>query len=112
MGARVTAYKSCFTEEDDCDNYRPLFWYKDSDKDEYMDTYAIENSKCYTEYGLLRTGCAGCPYGRDFEIELEVIKQYEPKLYKAVNYIFGDSYEYTRRYREFRKKMEENNTKK
>lgn len=111
-GARVTAYKSCFDEKDDCDNYRPLFWYRDSDKDDYMDAYAIENSKCYTEYGLLRTGCAGCPYGRDFENELEVIKQYEPKLYKAVNYIFGDSYEYTRKYREFRKKMEENNTKK
>ena len=63
-------------------------------------------------YGLSRTGCAGCPFGRDFEFELEVIKHYEPKLYKAVNYIFGDSYEYTRKYREFRKKMEENNTKK
>lgn len=111
-GLRVTAYKSCFDEADDCDNYRPLFWYKDSDKDEYMDAYAIEHSKCYTEYGLLRTGCAGCPYGRDFENELEIIKKYEPKLYKAVNYIFGDSYEYTRKYREFKKKMEENSTKK
>lgn len=107
-GSRVTAYKSCFDEDDECDNYRPLFWYKDLDKDEYIDAYDIENSKCYTEYGLLRTGCAGCPYGRDFEIELEVIKQHEPKLYKAVNYIFGDSYEYTRKYREFRKQMEEN----
>lgn len=62
-------------------------------------------SKCYTEYGLKRTGCAGCPFGRDFEYELEVIQKYEPKLYKAVNNIFGDSYEYTRKYREFVKKM-------
>ena len=45
------------------------------------------------------------------EDELKIISQYEPKLYKAVNYIFGDSYEYTREYREFRKEMEENNTK-
>ena len=50
-----------------------------------------------------RTGCAGCPYGKDFEFELEVIKKYEPKLYNAVNNIFGDSYEYTRKYLEFRK---------
>lgn len=111
-GSRVTAYKSCFDEQDDCDNYRHLFWYKNYDKEEYMNSYAVENSKCYTEYGLLRTGCIGCPYGRDFEIELKVIQQYEPKLYKAVNNIFGDSYEYTKKYREFRKKMEQENKKK
>jgi len=43
--------------------------------------------------------------GRDFEQELKVIETYEPKLYKAVNNIFGDSYEYTRKYREFVKRM-------
>lgn len=32
--------------------------------------------------------------------------------YKAVNNIFGDSYEYTKKYREFRKKMEQENKKK
>lgn len=74
-------------------------------KQAIKDAYDIEHSKCYTEYGLKRTGCAGCPFGRDFEYELEVIQKYEPKLYKAVNNIFGDSYEYTRKYREFVKKM-------
>ena len=49
-----------------------------------------------------RTGCAGCPFGRDFEKELEIIKKYEPQLYKAVTNIFGDSYEYTRKYRKFK----------
>lgn len=105
-GARATAYKSCFDESDDCDNYRPLFWYKDIDKQDYIKSYDIEHSKCYTEYDLLRTGCAGCPYGKNFEFELEVIQKYEPKLYKAVNHIFGDSYEYTRKYAEFRKQQE------
>lgn len=101
-GIRSSVYKSCFDEnESGCDNYRPLFWYKDSDKLDYENAYNIEHSRCYTEYGLKRTGCAGCPFGRNFEYELEVIKKYEPKLYKAVNYIFGDSYEYTRKYREF-----------
>lgn len=60
---------------------------------------------CYTEYGLTRTGCAGCPFGRDFEQELSVIEQYEPKLFKAVNNIFGDSYEYTRKYKAFCEEM-------
>lgn len=55
---------------------------------------------------MKRTGCAGCPYGRDFEFELEVVKQHETKLYKAVTNVFKDSYEYTRKYREFRKEIE------
>lgn len=105
-GARSSAYKSCFDESGDTyDNYRPLFWYKNSDKDDYDKTFGIVHSKCYTEYGLKRTGCAGCPFGRDFEYELEIIEKYEPKLYKTVNNIFGDSYAYTRKYREFCKKM-------
>lgn len=107
-GARSSAYKSCFDENgDNYDNYRPLFWYKNSDKDDYDRTCGIIHSKCYTEYGLKRTGCAGCPFGRDFEFELEVIQKYEPKLFVAVNNIFGDSYAYTRKYREFCKMKNE-----
>lgn len=112
-GTRATSYKSCFDENaSGCDNYRPLFWYKNNDKDCYDAAYAIEHSSCYTEYGLKRTGCAGCPFGRDFEYELEVIEKYEPKLYEAVNNIFGNSYEYTRKYKQFCKEMKENDSKK
>lgn len=107
-GIRSTAYKSCFDENlQGSDNYRPLFWYKNEDRKDYEVAYFIEHSKCYTEYGLQRTGCAGCPYGRDFEFELQVIEQYEPKLFIAVNNIFGESYEYTRQYRNFCKKKNE-----
>lgn len=108
-GIRASAYKSCFDENGDgYDNYRPLFWYKDQDKQDYEVAYCIEHSKCYTKYGFLRTGCCCCPFGgKDVEGELLAIKEYEPKLYKAVNNIFGDSYEYTRKYREFVKKMNE-----
>lgn len=104
-GARSTAYKTCFDNGGNVDNYRPLFWYKNSDKEEYENSYLISHSKCYSEYGLKRTGCAGCSFGRDFEYELEVIQTYEPKLYVAVTRIFGESYEYTRKYREFCEKM-------
>lgn len=104
-GIRATSYKNCFDEKvGECDNYRPLFWYNDKDKREYEDVYDITHSKCYTEYGLKRTGCCGCPYGRDYKTELEIIQKYEPKLYKAVINVFGDAYEYTRQYREFRDK--------
>lgn len=106
-GTRASAYKNCFTaNEDGVDEYRPLFWYRNETKSIYEEYYKVAHSDCYCKYGLKRTGCAGCPFGQDFEFELEVIKAYEPKLYKAVNNIFGESYEYTRRYHEFRKQME------
>lgn len=101
-GVRSNAYKNCFSADvNGCDEYRPIFWYKKETKRVYEDYFKITNSACYTEYGLKRTGCAGCPFGKDFENELKIIEKYEPKLFKAVNNIFGDSYEYTRQYREF-----------
>ena len=106
-GAR-TSYKNCYDEDvEGCDIYRPLFWYKIQDKNDYENAYLIIHSRCYTEYGLKRTGCAGCPYNRNFEQELEIIKEHEPKLYVAVTNIFGGSYEYTRRYKEFCKTKKE-----
>lgn len=107
-GLRATTYKTCFDENvNGRDDYRPIFYYKDEDRCEYEEKFQVVHSKCYTEYGLKRTGCAGCPFGREFEQELEIIKKYEPKLFKAVNNIFGDSYKYTREYKKFCEKMDE-----
>lgn len=107
-GNRATKYKSCFSVDvKGVDEYRPIFWFLDSDKESYDQAYDIKHSNCYSCYGLKRTGCAGCPFGRDFEGELEVIKEHEPKLYKAVNKIFGNSYEYTRKYKQFYRDQEE-----
>ena len=100
-GIRSSIFKNCFTPGENYDNYRPIFFFTDEDKENYKKCFGVTHSKCYTEYGLTRTGCAGCPFGSRFEIELEVIKNYEPKLFKAINNIFGKSYEYTRKYREF-----------
>lgn len=103
-GARASAYKNCFSSNDGVsDEYRPIFWYKEDTKRDYEKHFNVKHSDCYDVYGLKRTGCAGCPYGKEFEFELEVIKKYETKLYKAVNNIFKDTYEYTRKYNEFRK---------
>lgn len=106
-GARA-AIKNCFTPDDSsgADQYRPIFWYKNDNKRIYEEHFDVQHSRCYSEYGLKRTGCAGCPFGRNFELELEVIQKHEPKLFKAVNNIFGDSYEYTRKYKEFVSEMD------
>ena len=101
-GIRSSRLKTCFTPGNDRDTYRPIFWYTDADKEVYDAYFDLIHSDCYAVYGLRRTGCAGCPFGSNFENELEIIEKYEPKLYAAVNKIFGKSYDYTRRYREFK----------
>lgn len=101
-GVRAIQYKNCFDNNvDGCSNYRPLFWYSNMDKEDYDRHYDIRRSRCYTEYGLKRTGCVGCPYERNIEQELEALERNEPLLHKAACNIFRDSYEYTRKYREF-----------
>lgn len=106
-GLRGTSYKNCYSKDKakGCNTYRPLFWFNDKDKNEYEVYFNIVHSKCYTEYGMKRTGCTGCPYNRELEKDLEIIKEYEPKFYKAANYIFGRSYEYTKKFKEFQKMM-------
>ena len=101
-GIRAAAYESCFTERAcGMDDYRPIFWFTDEDKRFYENQFGVRHSDCYRKYGLKRTGCVGCPYGRNVEDELNSIKMFEPKLYKACMKIFGKSYEYTRKYRQF-----------
>jgi len=106
-GVRATAYKNCFTAyESGADEFRPIFFFTNDTKRKYEEAFGVTHSRCYSEYGLTRTGCAGCPFGQKFEFELQVIQEHEPKLYKAVNNIFGKSYEYTRKYYEFRSMQE------
>lgn len=106
-GARSTVFTTCFDETScgEADRLRPIFWFKKEDKAAYEIAFQIVHSECYTKYGLDRTGCACCPFGKHFERELEAARLYEPNLYKAAIHIFNKSYEYTRKYREFVKKM-------
>lgn len=106
-GIRSANYKTCCSESKSkgCDTYRPIFWYTDSDKTSYEEFFGVTHSRCYTEYGLRRTGCVGCPFSKHINEELEIIREHEPNLYKAAVYIFGKSYEYTAKYHAFVKEM-------
>ena len=106
-GIRDVAYKTCFDNNGDWDRYRPVFWYKDEDRRKYEEHYGVTHSRCYGEYGLKRTGCAGCPFGKRFEEEIEVVQEHEPKLHRGIMSIFGYSYAYTRMYYNFRCEIRE-----
>ena len=102
-GKRATANKTCFTPAGKhAAQFRPIFFWSNTDRVEYETFRCVVHSDCYGVYGFPRTGCAGCPFGSGFEQELEALKKYEPKLYKAACNIFGESYEYTRKYRKFK----------
>lgn len=103
-GLRAVRHHSCFEplHSSGIPKYMPLYFWSDEDKAQYKAHYGLRYSDCYEVYGMKRTGCCGCPFNSRFEEDLEVVKQYEPQLYKAAIAIFGKSYEYTRAYRKFR----------
>lgn len=102
-GVRAGRYTTCYTQAmAGPDQYRPLFWFSDADKKEYDDHYKITHSDCYKVWGMSRTGCACCPFGQNFEQELELAQKYEPNFHRAAIKIFGQSYEYRRRFLQFR----------
>lgn len=103
-GLRSMVHKSCFAPTNKgYDNYYPILWFTNKDRAEYEQHYGITHSKCYTEYGLKRTGCAGCPFaGNNLEFELNTIQKFEPVLFRAVNKLFKNSYEYTQQFKKFK----------
>lgn len=107
-GGIRAAHNTCFdskSESGGIDMYRPVFWFSDKDKEIYCKHYNINHSDCYEKYGLVRTGCFGCPFGKRFEEELKQIEQFEPRLLSSANSIFKDSYNYTREFLKFREEM-------
>ena len=104
----------CFTETADGQyRLRPLYYVSDADKAWYKERYGIRYSDAYEVYGLTRTGCCGCPISYKAVDDLELIRPYEPNVVKAAWNIFGKSYEYRRKYNEYKeKRMKEEKAKK
>ena len=95
--------KLCFTETSSGQyRLRPLYYVSDKDKAWYKETYGVRYSDAYEVYGLTRTGCCGCPISYKAVEDLEKIGKYEPLITKAAWNIFGRSYEYRRRYNEYK----------
>lgn len=93
----------CFTETSSGQyRLRPLYYVSDKDKEWYKNYYEIRYSDAYEVYGLTRTGCCGCPISYKAIDDLELIRPYEPNVVKAAWNIFGKSYEYRRKYNEYK----------
>lgn len=98
----------CFTETSDGQyRLRPLFYVSDKDKAWYKERYGIRYSDAYEVYGLTRTGCCGCPISYKAVDDLEKIRPYEPNVVKAAWNVFGKSYEYRKKYNEYKEKRKE-----
>ena len=93
----------CFTETASGQyRLRPLYYVSDKDKAWYKEYYGLTYSDAYEVYGLKRTGCCGCPISYRAVEDLEIIKPYEPNVVKAAWNIFGKSYEYRKKYVEYK----------
>lgn len=93
----------CFAETGDGKyRFRPLYYVSDADKAWYKQEHGIRYSDAYEVYGLTRTGCCGCPISYKAVDDLELIRPYEPNVVKAAWNIFGKSYEYRRKYNEYK----------
>ena len=95
----------CFSEQANGQfRFKPLYYVTDKDKAWYKEYYNIRYSDAYEVYGLTRTGCCGCPISYKAVEDLEKIRPYEPNVVKAAWCIFGKSYEYRKKYNEYKAK--------
>lgn len=93
----------CFTETASGQyRFRPLYYVSDKDKEWYRRTMNIKYSDAYEVYGLTRTGCCGCPISWKAVDDLQKIGKYEPNLEKAAWNVFGKSYDYRKKYNEYK----------
>lgn len=93
----------CFGETADGKfRLRPLYYVSDADKAWYKEEYGVRYSDAYEVYGLTRTGCCGCPISYKAVEDLEKIRPYEPNVVKGAWNIFGQSYEYRKKYNEYK----------
>ena len=70
----------------------PIFDWSNEVVDLFIKKYNIRLSDAYEKYGMVRTGCMGCPYGRNVEQELKILYDHEPNRYKATMFWLKDVY--------------------
>ena len=82
---RKAKYQTCLGKSG---NFTPLYDFSDALIDSIYEAYGIDIPRCYIY--VSRTGCAGCPYGRNCESELALLPELQRK--SAIEY-FKESYD-------------------
>lgn len=82
---RKNKYKSCFTSDR---KFTPIHDLSDNLLEDIIKQYNIEVPEVYKH--INRTGCMGCPYGRNTELELSLLHKNQRKF---VCEYFKESYE-------------------
>lgn len=70
----------------------PIIDWTDENIKEFVQYYDLPLSKAYTDYGMSRTGCIGCPFSRHLASDLETLSVKEPRKYKATMFWLKDVY--------------------
>lgn len=82
---RKAKYNTCLQKSG---NFSPIYDFSDMLMDDIYEAYGIEIPSCYNY--VSRTGCAGCPYGRNCEKELALLSPQQRN--KVIEY-FKESYD-------------------
>ena len=121
-GLRAMVYTDYIMEKDvrgkDFIHGLPLIDWSEKQIEQFIKGRDLKLSKAYTEYGLDRTGCIGCPFAKDIDKNLKILYDFEPNKYKAVQRWLGDVYvdlevelpfdqEYTQKLQERMKTLQE-----
>lgn len=102
-GIRARTYNQCFIDRgNNMSLWLPIIWWKDDFLESYKSYKKLRFNEAYEIYNLKRTGCAGCPLGRNLSKERAVLKKYEPNLSRGVENIFKNTYRNTEAYNKFK----------
>lgn len=70
----------------------PIIDWTEEDIDQFISEYNVPLSRAYTEFGMKRTGCMGCPFSLNVASNLEYLFYHEPNRYKASLHWLKDVY--------------------
>lgn len=71
-GGQRASHSGCIVaKEGKIKKFKPLNPVSDTFIDEFVKRFEIPLSRLYTEYGFKRSGCAGCPFNRYLQDDLE-----------------------------------------
>lgn len=97
-GQRYDSQCLVFDKKGDLKRFQPLAPITKEWEEWFIEKYNIEICDIYKPpYSQERTGCKGCPFGKNLQAELDMLEKYFPAERKQCELIWGPVYEEYRR---------------